>query len=393
MFTLRHAVSSVRVLAVPLLLAGLVTAIAPAASAAVRHPSASPASPDGSLPSGFLFGAAATSGGSAWAVGQTLGGRTLSSFKTLALRWGGGSWKRIASPNPSAGAELDAVAATSADNAWAVGNTNGTTTTKPYIVHWNGKSWTQVASPALPGGGGLTSVTATSPGNAWAVGGTGDISQDFHAIKTLILHWNGKSWKRVPSPSPGSGSILTGVAATSAGNAWAVGCTAFCEVNSVSPQTLILRWNGTSWKRVPSPASATTGALNGVAAVSTGQAWAVGCTGHCFGPGATTGTMILAWSGTSWSQVPSPSPAGNSVLTSVAATSAGNAWAAGYTRTSGNTLIERWNGVTWTQTPSPTPGSGTELLGVAASAGHAWAVGYDDDAKLVLLNWNGATWK
>jgi hypothetical protein len=40
---------------------------------------------------------------------------------------------------------------------------------------------------------------------------------------TLVLHWDGRTWARVPSPSPGTGSDLLGVAASSAGNAWAVG--------------------------------------------------------------------------------------------------------------------------------------------------------------------------
>jgi hypothetical protein len=35
-------------------------------------------------------------------------------------------------------------------------------------------------------------------------------------------HWNGTTWARVPSSCPGLGD-LTGVAATSPSNAWAVG--------------------------------------------------------------------------------------------------------------------------------------------------------------------------
>jgi hypothetical protein len=40
------------------------------------------------------------------------------------------------------------------------------------------------------------------------------------------LHWDGRAWKQVPSPSPGgtlAGSQLFGVAATSAAGTWAVG--------------------------------------------------------------------------------------------------------------------------------------------------------------------------
>jgi len=39
----------------------------------------------------------------------------------------------------------------------------------------------------------------------------------------LILHWDGTAWTQVPSPNPARDNVLTGVAATSASNAWAVG--------------------------------------------------------------------------------------------------------------------------------------------------------------------------
>jgi hypothetical protein len=60
---------------------------------------------------------------------------------------------------------------------------------------------------------------AVSPTNIWAVGAFSDGS----GFQTLILHWNGSKWVHVPSPSPGSSNDLNGVAASSATNAWAVG--------------------------------------------------------------------------------------------------------------------------------------------------------------------------
>src|SRR6266700_2423815 len=52
--------------------------------------------------------------------------------------------------------------------------------------------------------GELSGVAATSATNAWAIGATG-------TGQTLIVHWNGKTWTRVPSP----GGAFHGVAATS----------------------------------------------------------------------------------------------------------------------------------------------------------------------------------
>jgi hypothetical protein len=43
------------------------------------------------------------------------------------------------------------------------------------------------------------------------------------SVFSLILHWNGTKWAQVASPSPGSGSSLYAVAASSASDIWAVG--------------------------------------------------------------------------------------------------------------------------------------------------------------------------
>jgi hypothetical protein len=98
-------------------------------------------------------------------------------------------------------------------------------------------------SPEVTDGSFLTGVSAISASNAWAAGwvyGTGGENSN-----TLILHWDGARWTRVPSPSPVhlGFNMLNGTDALSATSAWAVG--------SIDTGTLILRWNGTSWTRVP----------------------------------------------------------------------------------------------------------------------------------------------
>ena len=269
---------------------------------------------------------------------------------------------------------LAAVAATSASNAWAVGSAGSFLSPKPLIAHWNGTSWKQVPSSGLPGGE-LRAVAATSASNAWAVGGTS-------SGQSLILHWNGTSWERVPSAGAGN---LTAVSASSATNAWSVGSES--AFGSGFGKTLILHWNGASWKRVSSPSLAGNASLTSVAVTSGHDAWAVG--------GVSTGTspatsLILHWNGTAWQRVPSPSPSagqfGNG-LSSVAATSATNAWAVGCTDgcpVGGTPLIERWNGTSWQQVAAPTaPYALYNLAGVAASSGtSAWVVGGGGPATL-----------
>jgi hypothetical protein len=124
-----------------------------------------------------------------------------------------------------------------ADAGTSVGQDKFDSTYQSSIERWNGSVWKQV--PSL--GGILIGVAATSGDNAWAVGST-------TSSKNLILRWNGTAWKRMPSPALVS-STLCGVAATSASDAWAVG-------GAGSYKTVIERWNGKSWTLVPSPAGA-----------------------------------------------------------------------------------------------------------------------------------------
>jgi hypothetical protein len=59
-------------------------------------------------------------------------------------------------------------------------------------------------------------VAAVSANNARAVAGD--------ASNSLILHWNGRTWRKVAAANPSAGSDdLDAVAALSARNAWAVG--------------------------------------------------------------------------------------------------------------------------------------------------------------------------
>jgi len=132
-----------------------------------------------------------------WAVGWSM---RLSphSASTVILRWTGTAWRRLKSPHPgqSGGDELQDVTAIASNIAWAVGDYRDPNTAmdRTLVVHWNGKSWTHVASPTPPLPAHdpfLVGVAATSATNAWAVG---EYSSGLENV--LILHCNGKAWHR-----------------------------------------------------------------------------------------------------------------------------------------------------------------------------------------------------
>jgi hypothetical protein len=308
-----------------------------------------------------LNGVASVSANDVWAVGDT-------NQQTLTEHWNGTAWSVVPSPNVAGNNSLLGVAAVSTNNVWAVGKT--VLSAPPLIEHWNGTSWRIVKAPKQAGF--LNGVTAVSANDVWAVGEFLNASGVF---QTLIEQWNGHKWSVVSSPNVGTqNNELSGVAAVSANDVWAVG---FFEPGANVPlQTLTLHWDGTSWSVVSSPNVAGTqnNELSGVAAVSANDVWAVGE----FINGSNVQTLIEQWNGTSWSVVSSP---GAGQLRGIAILSATDIWAVGSVLINFSvfqTVIEQWNGTSWSVVPSLNPSASENILDAAAadpSSGQAWAVG------------------
>ena len=110
--------------------------------------------------------AAGTATGKVWAVGWYSKGAM---DKTLILAWNGKAWVQQASPSPGSSFLFGAVT-TAADSTWAVGNYDNGTTLLSLILRWNGTKWTRVASPNPGSGNTLNAVAASSASNVWAVG-------------------------------------------------------------------------------------------------------------------------------------------------------------------------------------------------------------------------------
>src|SRR4051794_21768822 len=113
----------------------------------------------------------------------------------------------------------------------------------------------------------------------------------------------------------------------------------------------------------PFPPQSPNTRLRGVAAVSANDVWAVGFTLQPPDEDAPILTLIEHWDGKSWQIIesPSPQPTGNNDLFSVAAVNANDVWAVGFSGATpgargfanGQTLIEHWDGTGWQVIPSP----------------------------------------
>jgi hypothetical protein len=341
----------------------------------------------------FLYAVSAVSSTDVWAVGEQW---ARSGGRTMTLHWNGTEWSRVKSPSPGAQVnQLNGVSAVSSTDAWAVGvydteHLLGGT----LILHWDGTGWSKVKSPNPgPYENYLQGVSAVSSKDAWAVG---VYYTKTVAARTLILHWDGTAWSTVKSPNPGSYSnYLQGVSAVSSTDAWAVGT----YVTKSASHTLILHWDGTAWSKVKSPGRDAYGIeLFGVSAVSSDDAWAVGSYDTERG----SRTLVLHCDGSAWSTVKSPSPGSSfETLRGVSAVSSTDAWAVGvyYTKTYlGRTLVLHWNGKAWSKFASRNPSSyEDDLFGVSAvSSADAWAVGYYHTEtgafRTLVLHWDGTGW-
>ena len=341
-----------------------------------------------------LVGVTCASASECWAVGG--------STQTLIERWNGSSWSIVTSPNTGAPTtnELFGLTCASASECWTVGY-YGSNLTPTLIEQWNGTSWT-IASSLRVNNDQLHGVACALASECWAVGFWSYFSGAQDYINTLIEQWNGTSWARVDSPNVHTQNSLNGVGCASASDCWAVG---YYNVGThgVGPhQTLIEHWDGTSWSIVTSPntGSAQDNVLNNVKCSSASDCWAVGY----YNNGSNSQTLIERWNGTSWSIVTSPNNGRtqNNVLNGLKCLSASDCWAVGYYHNGGGydqTLIEHWNGTSWSLVTSPNTSSTqhNQLTSVACpSATQCWGVGsYINGGgynQTLIESWNGSSW-
>jgi hypothetical protein len=253
-----------------------------------------------------LAGVADVSPTDAFAVGQSGSGPS-----PLIEQWNGTKWS-IVKGAPGVKGVLNAVTAVSATNVWAAGFqvlANGTD--QALVEHFDGTFWSVVPTPALPGKSLFFGIAADSSGDVIAVGASGQEESP------LVEKLSGNSFTVVSTPHLLEGQ-LTGVTIISPTDIWAVG--------NLNSGTLTEHFNGTRWSVVPSPnGSGAENGLGGVAAVSSTEVWAVGSSGSSI-PGQ---TLTEQWNGTSWSVVSSPNPAPFNQLNGVAALATGQVFAVG----------------------------------------------------------------
>src|SRR5215471_3372294 len=185
------------------------------------------------------------------------------------------------------------------------------------------------AMDMAPVPGGFEGVAAWSSSSAVAVGNTGP---SMHS-RPLVALWNGAAWKTLGNRALPPSSWLNGVAVFP-GGAWAVGKYGNIEHKQLG-KAFIVRVTGATVRKVPIPPMVYGSGLDDVAATSATDAWAVGWT--------LSGHLILHWNGTAWTRVQLPATVTRDVgqVDGVSATSATDVWFVSLSR------ILHWNGRRW----------------------------------------------
>ncbi len=342
-----------------------------------------------------LNATAAVSATDIWAAGVSLDTSTTPNRdQTLFEHWDGSAWSVVPSQSLTNGGakadnDLNAVAAVSSTNVWAVGSfVNAGDIRQPLIDNWNGTTWTPSSLPSQGGGNNdLFGVTAIAANDVWAVGYWRP--DNTSARQALAWHWNGTAWSASFPPGAGSPDYsfsLFGVSASAGNNVIAVG--RYLYIPTGVSYAIIDRWDGSSWTETIPTYAYPYQILFGVHVLSSSEAWAVGFEDDS--PGAPDHTFIWHMTAGGWVKVPSQNVVGstqhpNNELFSVVATSATNAWAVGAAYgpfnaagqpSSAQTLIGHWDGTSWAASPSSDASGLDELNGVVGlSATNAWAVG------------------
>jgi hypothetical protein len=304
----------------------------------------------------------ATGANDAWSAGFFCSPRQPSCTREMLVEhWNGSAWHRTTVPavlaQPPAGFLGPAIAASSASNAWAFGETAAPTPEEgaPEAAHWDGTKWTASALPAwaynLSADGciylepevfsrhnawlfnlnmsGSTFYadhydgTAWSerplPGNPVAVSALG--ATDIWAVvitpktaglplseqKHVAIHWDGHSWKRTSLPDLhlASGEYLLPVAMTALG-ASQIWLQALIEEPGGQFTDILLGWNGTSWTRADTPLQNDAISPAGLAQDGNGGVWL-----PLFGPAPKYAPYLYHYSAGQWTSQAEPTAAGS----------------------------------------------------------------------------------
>lgn len=282
--------------------------------------------------------------------------------RPLIMKWNGSSWSAVPTPNvnEASNALLRDVQCVNSSHCFAVGQFvpsqgNGS----GLIERWDGSSWTAVAGPHE---GILFGVGCATASFCFASG----IDYTFDRTHTVSLHltelWDGSSWRVVPPGTHDGEYEVDSISCSSRTQ-----CAGSGSLNNqFSSLSMIEAWDGTSWRAIETPHPAVQGSntrvfdrLVSVSCVDPAFCEAVGSHRADTLQKPHSDTLVERWDGSSWTIARSPNGSPtigyDNALQAVACPTRSRCLAIGhYDAADGymQTLAETWNGTSWSVAPS-----------------------------------------
>jgi hypothetical protein len=243
----------------------------------------------------------------------------------------------------------------------------------PGAARASSSAWYQVYQSGSPGS--FYQTAAISKSNIWTVGET-ETKAGNTIYTPFIRHFNGIGWQAITIPNA-SGSTADWVSASAGNNVWVGG-----RKNSSVATTVVYRWNGAQWGKVPLPAMTSIG---GVVVLAPNNVWAWAMSG-------TVADDIFHWNGSGW-QYYLPDNI-NFVPQGISASAPNNVWVSGYAISGSKQVAAayRWDGSAWHPVSMPHPvlnDGGPNVTAVSPS--DVW-IGWEEQTSSHALHWDGHQW-
>jgi hypothetical protein len=292
---------------------------------------------------------------------------------------GGSGWKLTYFSLANGTMGINALAASSSGNAWALGFGSSPAGSIEFglLNRWNGKSWRPVkvsksVADVIVGG----PIGTSSPSNVWAYGAAGQYAS-----------WNGRKWVvgYLPAGWHKYDGIVNATAVVSKDEVWALGDVA-PRAGLIRPYAAEKAKRGWRLSRLPASVADSSTAITDVSAVSGTDIWAL-LTDYS----APSRSCLLHWNGRAWSllRLSAAVTAAGKPFTLVAL-SPSSVWIdeSQQSPETGNVLWH-WNGHQWTSLAGPTGvdfGADTYADGMAAdNHGGIWVLSGGAGALTVPL--------
>ncbi|HLI58675.1 MAG TPA: hypothetical protein VKV21_03325 [Solirubrobacteraceae bacterium] len=246
--------------------------------------------------------------------------------RVIGARWGGRSWSGVGAfsppavaPEPGAnpGEGLQVLSCATRRDCWAVGYDYGRT----LVEHWNGRSWSRSSAPTRNGN--LISVSCSSARDCWAA------ATPLNATPIAPLHFDGRSWRIVGLPGPFSNRRYQDqvVSCRTLAACWIVGSS-----SATGGQPAALHRTANHWQMasMPAPQEASV-VLQGLDCGSGSDCWALG-SASAGAPLPKTSPLAEEWDGSAWHVAKVIGPARSAELMSISCPSASFCMAVGEVR-------------------------------------------------------------